>query len=221
MQRIIGREKELAALRALWTSEKSEFVAVHGRRRVGKTFLIRTAFEEAFAFQIVGFGDYVDLCTIAKTIQLGATLYTEEYNPKPGLIAGTYTASTVSLSAGIKTLKTLLNEAPSKKFFGADGKIQKIHENFIKMLSDLQQSTCKGLIKDFGGLGLMIAMTPYDGSKDRVMKLLQTLFKNGIVAFSCGHGPFKVRFLLPAILENKHIEEIKGILEKSLLENRE
>ena len=50
MQRIIGREKELAALRALWTSEKSEFVAVHGRRRVGKTFLIRTAFEEAFAF---------------------------------------------------------------------------------------------------------------------------------------------------------------------------
>jgi AAA+ ATPase superfamily predicted ATPase len=45
MAQIIGRKKELAILRGLTESNKSEFVAIYGRRRVGKTFLIRTAFE--------------------------------------------------------------------------------------------------------------------------------------------------------------------------------
>ena len=57
-----------------------------------------------------------------------------------------------------------------------------------------------------------------DGSKDKLMKLLQNLFKNGLIAFSCGHNPYKVRFLLPAILESKHIVEIRGILKKTLIE---
>lgn len=174
---------------------------------------------ELFAFETLGLGEYIDLVTIAKTAQCGAVLFTDEYNPKPGLIAGTFTASTVSLAAGIQTLKTLINGIDGEPVFGASGRIQKIHKKFTAMLSSLQLGSCKSLIKDFGGLGLMIAMTPYDGSKERVMKLLQTLFKNGIVAFSCGHSPYKVRFLLPLILEDRHIEEVKNILEKSLLEN--
>ncbi|MFN0015142.1 MAG: AAA family ATPase [Saprospiraceae bacterium] len=51
---IIGRRNELATLRALLASGKSEFVAVFGRRRVGKTFLIRSAYEGAFSFQVAG-----------------------------------------------------------------------------------------------------------------------------------------------------------------------
>lgn len=51
---IIGRNKELALLKGLANSSKSEFVAVYGRRRVGKTFLIRRAFEQGFAFQVTG-----------------------------------------------------------------------------------------------------------------------------------------------------------------------
>lgn len=41
MQAFIGREKEIAKLERLIESERSEFVAVYGRRRVGKTMLIR------------------------------------------------------------------------------------------------------------------------------------------------------------------------------------
>jgi acetylornithine/N-succinyldiaminopimelate aminotransferase len=107
-----------------------------------------------------------------------------------------------------------------EKILGPSGRIQKIHKLFTKMLSELQKGSCQGLIKDFGGLGLMVAMTPYDGAKDKVMKLLQVLFKNGIVAFSCGHNPYKVRFLLPLVLEEKHIGEIKKILDLSLHEAR-
>ena len=51
---IIGREYEKHVLGSLLTSAKSEFVAVCGRRRVGKTFLIREYFEDVMLFQTAG-----------------------------------------------------------------------------------------------------------------------------------------------------------------------
>ncbi len=54
MKNIIGRDRELSILGAMYASEKSEFVAMYGRRRVGKTFLIRSAFIGKFTFQITG-----------------------------------------------------------------------------------------------------------------------------------------------------------------------
>ena len=41
---LIGREEELAILEQLYKSDKPEFLALYGRRRVGKTFLIREFF---------------------------------------------------------------------------------------------------------------------------------------------------------------------------------
>ena len=40
---LIGRDKEVKLLRDLMTANESQFVAVYGRRRVGKTYLIREA----------------------------------------------------------------------------------------------------------------------------------------------------------------------------------
>ena len=51
---IIGRKKELEQLVEAYESEYSEFVAVYGRRRVGKTFLVREAFDYRFTFQHAG-----------------------------------------------------------------------------------------------------------------------------------------------------------------------
>lgn len=50
----IGRKKEIEQLKNYYTSKKSEFVALYGRRRVGKTFLIRNFFKNKFAFQLTG-----------------------------------------------------------------------------------------------------------------------------------------------------------------------
>lgn len=49
---IIGQKKEIQKLDALLQSNKSEFLAVYGRRRVGKTFLIREYFGYQFDFQV-------------------------------------------------------------------------------------------------------------------------------------------------------------------------
>lgn len=40
-KKIIGRKREQELLKDLFESKKSEFIAVYGRRRIGKTFLIR------------------------------------------------------------------------------------------------------------------------------------------------------------------------------------
>ena len=50
----IGRESECADLRSALDSDKSEFIAVYGRRRIGKTLLIREAYEYRFAFEHAG-----------------------------------------------------------------------------------------------------------------------------------------------------------------------
>lgn len=45
-KKIVGREFELGQLSRYYKSKQSEFVAVYGRRRVGKTFLVRNAFPQ-------------------------------------------------------------------------------------------------------------------------------------------------------------------------------
>lgn len=50
----IGREKEQKILSELLHSKESEFVAIYGRRRVGKTFLIETAYQKEMVFSVTG-----------------------------------------------------------------------------------------------------------------------------------------------------------------------
>lgn len=54
-QKIIGRKKELETLNRLWESSKAEFLAIYGRRRVGKTFLIDQFFKnKGVYFEVTG-----------------------------------------------------------------------------------------------------------------------------------------------------------------------
>ena len=47
---LIGREKQQQELLDLLRSKESQFCAIYGRRRVGKTFLVKQTFEGQFAF---------------------------------------------------------------------------------------------------------------------------------------------------------------------------
>lgn len=51
---MIGRKKEIALLKRLYESNKTQFVAVYGRRRVGKTYLINDVFGEKITFRHAG-----------------------------------------------------------------------------------------------------------------------------------------------------------------------
>lgn len=54
MKNIIGREKEISELNKLYDSSLPQFVAVYGRRRVGKTFLIDQTFKNRITFRHAG-----------------------------------------------------------------------------------------------------------------------------------------------------------------------
>jgi acetylornithine/N-succinyldiaminopimelate aminotransferase len=167
---------------------------------------------EFFAYETMELGQYVDIVTIAKTLQLAATLYTEAYNPKPGLIAGTFSGGSSSLTAGLEILEML-----EEGFIGPNGRIQQIHKRFIDGINNLNNSSCKGQLSDAGGLGLMIAFTPFEGKKEQTELFIKKLFNNGLIAFSCGKDPVRIRFLVPAIISNPEIDLALDILEKTTL----
>lgn len=51
---MVGRSREINELNRLYESDESEFIAVYGRRRVGKTYLVRETFADRFAFYHTG-----------------------------------------------------------------------------------------------------------------------------------------------------------------------
>lgn len=54
MVQLIGRENEQGLLKKYIDSNRSEFIAVYGRRRVGKTFLVTETFKDALSFDMTG-----------------------------------------------------------------------------------------------------------------------------------------------------------------------
>ena len=52
---LIGREKERKMLEEAYQAEESRFIAIYGRRRVGKTYLVRESLGSRFLFQHTGY----------------------------------------------------------------------------------------------------------------------------------------------------------------------
>ena len=51
---LIGRNEEIEVLERYYDSPKSEFVAIYGRRRVGKTYLVKETLGKRFDFEFTG-----------------------------------------------------------------------------------------------------------------------------------------------------------------------
>ena len=58
MGNLIGRKQETQELENLYNSNKPEFVAIYGRRRVGKTFLIKELFQDRMTFYHSGLSPF-------------------------------------------------------------------------------------------------------------------------------------------------------------------
>ena len=51
---MVGRKKEIEELCEIYDSGQAEFIAVYGRRRVGKTYLVDIVFKKMFSFRLAG-----------------------------------------------------------------------------------------------------------------------------------------------------------------------
>ena len=54
---MIGREREISRLDECMKNEEAQFIAIYGRRRVGKTYLVNTYFNGRFDFKLTGVFD--------------------------------------------------------------------------------------------------------------------------------------------------------------------
>ena len=49
---MVGRKHEIEELHKIYNSNKAELVAVYGRRRIGKTYLVDEAFKNRITFKL-------------------------------------------------------------------------------------------------------------------------------------------------------------------------
>lgn len=54
MKKLVGRYNEIQLLEEFAVSQTPQFVAIYGRRRVGKTFLVNQLFQNRFSFSVTG-----------------------------------------------------------------------------------------------------------------------------------------------------------------------
>ncbi len=182
--------------------------------------------EQMFYFEQIGLGEYIDLVTIGKMSQICAVLYTEAYAPKPGLLSGTFVGSTVGLNVGRRLLERLRDEG----YYGPEGKnaqLQKAFRHHAEALVNEHPEWFPPVphelgghyekVPHYGGTGGMMRLTPFGGDKARINRLLHVLFEEGIIAFSCGHGPFHLRFLPPVgVMRPEQFGEVFGIVKSAL-----
>ena len=148
---------------------------------------------ELFAFQHFNLEKYADIVTIGKLTQACATLYADEFKPKPGLLSQTFTAATSSIFAGRAVLRELLDGG----YYGPHGKIVRLNREFGDMIRDLA-NRFPGKIDGPFGTGAMVSFQVLDTSLEKSRKFVHDLFEAGVIAFTAGTNPTRVRFLLPA-----------------------
>jgi 4-aminobutyrate aminotransferase-like enzyme len=179
--------------------------------------------ESMFCFERLNLGEYIDVVTVGKITQACACLYTADFNPKAGLLSGTFAASTSAFTTGLSILRRL----QSGGYYGPNGRIAKLHaayrehadafvarhpEWFPPVTNSLGRST-KTVVAGHGG---MMRLTPFGGNRERIGKLLNNLFEDGVIAFSCGHGPYHLRFLPPVgVMKPEQFVPVFEIMEKS------
>lgn len=70
MGKLIGRKSEIRELNERYYSDKAELIVVYGRRRVGKTFLVRETFKDKITFYHTGLSPYDERAKVGKQEQL-------------------------------------------------------------------------------------------------------------------------------------------------------
>lgn len=169
---------------------------------------------ELFAYQKFNLNEYIDVVTVGKMLQACMVLFTSEFNPKPGLVAGTFSGNTGTLRVAKKTLELL-----DRGYLGPEGRIETLSRRFTKNLEKLSLGPCRGKMSDIRGYGGMIGFVPMGGTMDDAKKILMKLFDLGVVAFYCGHGPILIRLLPPlGVMSERQVDEVCELMGRALNE---
>lgn len=167
---------------------------------------------QPFAFQHFQLDAMADIVTLGKITQLCATLYRQQLKPHGPLLSQTFTAASASIEAALVVLDALEQSG----CFGPNGKNMQRHDYFATNLQALVRKY-PGKIAGPHGCGMMIALTPGDGSTEAANELVMAMFDAGLMGFVAGSNPSRVRFLPPPVITtNEHIDAAISILDQVL-----
>ncbi len=190
-----------------WAQKKGVYIWFDEVQTFGRT-------HKLFAHQMFELDEYADIVTVGKALQGCGVLFSTELSPKPGLIAGTFNGSVAGLNAASKTINYLQNGG----FYGESGRIAQIEKNFIDGIQSLKDGSCSGKIGHIGGVGTMLSFEVGDAGGDVSKDFIKKLFENGVISFTAGRNPTRIRFLVPVTITDEQINDIMTIIEKTVLE---
>jgi 4-aminobutyrate aminotransferase-like enzyme len=166
---------------------------------------------ELFAYRSLELEAWVDVATAGKMLQGSAVLFTRAYNPRPGLVAGTYAGSTVGMAVGARIIERFETEG----YLGPEGRIAVLGRRFERRLEALRKRMPRA-IGARSGIGAIQAFVPFDGSAPVASAVLAAAFEEGLMAFSAGANPTKIRMFLPVNTTDEELEAGFTMLEKAM-----
>jgi acetylornithine/N-succinyldiaminopimelate aminotransferase len=166
---------------------------------------------ELFAFRKLGLEDLVDVVSCGKALQGSAVLFRKSFNPRPGLLGGTYAGSTVGMAVGARIIERLESEG----YLGPEGRVALLERRVARRFEALARVLPRAVGRR-SGIGSMHAFVPFDGSPKVVSGVLEACFREGLLVFGAGTTPGKVRMLLPVNVTDEELEAGFTMLEKAL-----
>lgn len=168
-----------------------------------------------FAFQHYGLDEYVDVVSVGKMTQVCATLFTSDYNPKPGLVSQTFTGA----SSQIFAAREVLNRLDAHDVFGDKGLNMAYRGLFAEQLQAIHQRHPEKLGAELFGEGSMIGFEVFSGDPSKTKAVMDRLYDFGVIAFLCGSDPLRLRFLPPVmVMTPSDVDAVCALLEQAIVD---
>jgi uncharacterized protein len=231
--KIVGRQKEIDLLQSLLEQDEASFVAVYGRRRVGKTYLVRQVYKKQMVFDCSGVlrGD-----TSQQLENFWRTLSDKYPKKAPNTPPKTWIEAFFQLRAVLNTLKS---DEPKVIFLDEIAWFETLNSGFLSALDGFWNQYCtkrsdiilvicgsaaswiiEKVINDRGGLHNRltnrILLKPFTLGETKAFleskKIRLTLKEIAQIYMSVGGIPFylkdiKAGFSVPQILDQLFFEE--------------
>ncbi|MCA9505356.1 MAG: aminotransferase class III-fold pyridoxal phosphate-dependent enzyme [Myxococcales bacterium] len=166
---------------------------------------------ELFAFRTLGLEDLVDVVTVGKILQGSAMLVSDDYRPRPKLVAGTWAGASVGMAVGARILERLEQGG----YLGPEGRVAHL-AGAIDRAFEALAARCPGAIGGRSGLGAMQAFVAWDGDPAHTNELIACCLEEGVLFQTAGSRPMKVRLLPPLDLTEEELDSAFAALERAI-----
>lgn len=162
-----------------------------------------------FAYDTFNLRDYIDIVCIGKMSQVCATLFKDRVKPSGTLLGQTFTSSTSAYKACLH----LLDGFQKKDYLKKNGEVFEKCKAQIERLKNKYPNAIEGPY----GMGAMLGFTVEGGNVEKTTRFAKELFNEGLITFTAGTAPMKIRMLPPTpVLREGDIELAFSIVERVL-----